>query len=495
MARLCVKACARLAGFHNGFTTPENSTNNKSDEQTSQENINVTKIELPNNEVMKSLMALLTPYLARNINQNPNEILKLLNSNTRNPYLLWDNATRAELRSYLELERENLYKKGECEDTSMGQMFKYSALENELVIGDIYVRIFNEMPTFTLEDAKTYCIKLLDFLGSHAQYLYSILANPNSFNDQSKDKIKLVEMAIEALRNVIKHNSGTETQCIGHFKLLFMLLRFSSSNLIQTMTLETVLAVAANKACVNDIANNGDVLVNILLVLHSFTNGQLLVLDCLHALSSNAKIVKDMVPTGGILYVLNIFCNGSMPNVRQKCAELFAKLINEKLTGPKIRLILQKFLPPLFMDAMKDNAEASVITFEGTHENPELIWNDEARKSVCDAIKNMSSSLYKRQSGPNGSEVKWTILEDLQAAGVQNVTEVTSTLYSSVASQHELIVSGVYIRLFVANPGWVLRKPREFLTDLFSLWSDICNKKAQEGERLELSTQALGTFF
>lgn len=144
------------------------------------------------------------------------------------------------------------------------------------------------------------------------------------------------------------------------------------------------------------------------------------------------------------------------------------------------------------MDAMKDNAEASVMTFEGTYENPELIWNEEARVSVCNAIRTMAESLYKRQSAPNGSEVKWTILEDLQAAGVQNVTEVTSTLYSSVSSQNELVVSGVYIRLFVANPGWVLRKPREFLNELFDIWSDTCNKKVEEGERLELLTQALG---
>ena len=35
------------------------------------------------------------------------------------------------------------------------------------------------------------------------------------------------------------------------------------------------------------------------------------------------------------------------------------------------------------------------------------------------------------------------------------------------ASLHgELVVSGIYIRLFVANPGWVLRKPREFLIEL-----------------------------
>lgn len=30
----------------------------------------------------------------------------------------------------------------------------------------------------------------------------------------------------------------------------------------------------------------------------------------------------------------------------------------------------------------------------------------------------------------------------------------------------EIIVGGVYLRLFNKNPGWVLRKPKEFLSEL-----------------------------
>ena len=125
-----------------------------------------------------------------------------------------------------------------------------------------------------------------------------------------------------------------------------------------------LISVTTNKDCVSDIAS-ADVLLNLLLVLHSFQAGQQLALDCIYALSSNSKIVKEMIQTGGILYLLNIFTNGTVPQTRQKAAELFAKLLADKLTGPRIRLILQRFLPPLFMDAMKENSEAAVITFEG----------------------------------------------------------------------------------------------------------------------------------
>jgi len=173
LAHACLVACARLAGFHNGFDN-ENSKYDKLLTAESVDNITSSK----QNPIMSSLISLLTPYLARNINGESKEILKLMNSNTANPDLIWDNSTRAELRSYLESEREYIYKKGQPSDEFLGQRFKFSTFEKELVIGDIYARIYNEMPTYQLANPKKFCIDLLDFLGSHAQYLYSSMMNP-----------------------------------------------------------------------------------------------------------------------------------------------------------------------------------------------------------------------------------------------------------------------------------------------------------------------------
>ena len=41
-------------------------------------------------------------------------------------------------------------------------------------------------------------------------------------------------------------------------------------------------------------------------------------------------------------------------------------MITDKLVGPKVRIALAKFLPLIFMDAMRDNSEASVHMFEST---------------------------------------------------------------------------------------------------------------------------------
>ena len=43
-----------------------------------------------------------------------------------------------------------VYLQGEC-DSAYGKDFQFTALETELVVGEVYVRVYNEQPTFVLE--------------------------------------------------------------------------------------------------------------------------------------------------------------------------------------------------------------------------------------------------------------------------------------------------------------------------------------------------------
>ena len=73
-----------------------------------------------------------------------------MNSNVESPYLIWDNSTRAELTEFIETERTSSIRRGVC-DPAFGSEFKFSAHKDELVVGNIFVRIFNQMPMFQLE--------------------------------------------------------------------------------------------------------------------------------------------------------------------------------------------------------------------------------------------------------------------------------------------------------------------------------------------------------
>ena len=51
-------------------------------------------------------------------------------------------------------------------------------------------------------------------------------------------------------------------------------------------------------------------------------------------------------------------------------------------------------------------------------------------------------------------------------------------VYSDI--QGEVVVGGVFLRLFIANPGWVLRKPKEFLTELLEKWSQAIGSNSPD---------------
>ena len=77
----------------------------------------------------------------------------MLNINTENPYLIWDNGTRTELIEYVKRNQHDILRTGEC-DASFGSDFVFSCHSEELVVGDVYVRVYNKQPTFPLEDAR-----------------------------------------------------------------------------------------------------------------------------------------------------------------------------------------------------------------------------------------------------------------------------------------------------------------------------------------------------
>ena len=80
-----------------------------------------------------------------------------------------------------------------------------------------------------------------------------------------------------------------------------------------------------------------------------------------------------------MVFALDIFCNETDADLRVRSAELLTRMAADRLVGGKARIQLNKFLPPLFADAMRDAPSTAVQLFESSSENPELIWTDEMR--------------------------------------------------------------------------------------------------------------------
>jgi DnaJ family protein C protein 13 len=75
--------------------------------------------------------------------ESPLPALKLLNTNSETPYILWDNSTRAELTKYVEDNQDSVVRSGEHDET-LGVNFVFTAHASELILAGVFVRIYNE---------------------------------------------------------------------------------------------------------------------------------------------------------------------------------------------------------------------------------------------------------------------------------------------------------------------------------------------------------------
>ena len=460
LARKCIHAVRRLGG---------------------RQPVDETAMKTPDNQnVNTCLVGMLTYYLSRQMGKlDIREFLKLFSSNTESPYLIWDNRTRAELNQYLETQQE-LQVKTSSGEAYLGATFKFCVLTDELVVGNTYVRVYNEQPMFVLEDPSDFAANLIEFLGQQAQYLQSrlVMGEPDlldGFCDQTR--IKHCEMSLQALENVIKNNPGSEIQCIGHFTLLFSLLSIQDTTTLKELSINVILSVTGSKKCVNNIAD-ANTLHFLLMALPSLPNSHCTIIEILMALCSHTAIIKEVIQKGGLIYLLDLFCNANSGEIREATATLFSKMIADKLAGPKVRIIIIKFLPLIFLDAMRDNPEAAVHMFENVHENPELIWNDEARNKVSNTVAEMAVKVNAMQKEDPLSA--WRLPEDFTVA------------YSEIDGEVE--VGGVYLRLYINQPSWVLRRPKEFLIAILDRFCLLCDMQSPDGQVLEMVTTALVCF-
>jgi len=194
--------------------------------------------------------------------------------------------------------------------------------------------------------------------------------------------------------------------------MLFYFLRCDEAPEVQLAALSVIVDITSIKDCVASIAESG-VMSNILILIEQCPQGHELALEALHALSSNTKIVGELLLKGALLFLLNMFCSSRSPGVRLTVATVFARMAADKLNGPRVTIQLAKFLPPIFMDAMRENAEASVHMFESNQENPELVWDESSRKRVQTEVARMQKLSYEEQL-VNATSYKFVLPENFE---------------------------------------------------------------------------------
>lgn len=397
-------------------------------------------------KVRAAIEKILTPYVTNALFQEqPHTILKMLTCNSETPYLIWDNSTRAELLEFLESKKfSKEFDISEIED------FTFSSHSSELVIGNIFIRVYNAQPSYQIEQPKEFIIDLLDYIKTKAIH--------ENFSEE--DKKNLIS-ALLALTNVVSNNPGSEIQCIGHFRMLFSLLKNGLDSELQHKALSLLIVLTRNQDCISDVAAS-NVVIYLVLLIYSVPNISSLALDVLYALVSSSNLIKELLQKGCLLYLINIIVTGGNYNsdIKIRAAEILGKMCEDKVSGPRVKLLLQQYLPPAICDALRDAPSSAVTILHSDQENPEIIWNEDSRKSIAKYVNNRCTTQYNLQKDNPNSPIQST----------------EQSCFTNICNTNELIIGGVYLRLFNMNPNWSLRKPIPFLNDLFDYFVKVIGR-------------------
>jgi len=138
----------------------------------------------------EALSALLTPaLLPRLASPDPMRLLSDLNSSVTSPEVIWNNAMREELLNAAEAQRT-------APNLTAATQHAYKALQGELVVSGVFVRVYNEQPSFLLSNPGGFCKGLVTFLYQ---------SNSISGNGDDRNEKHIIG-ALVALKHVLEIN-------------------------------------------------------------------------------------------------------------------------------------------------------------------------------------------------------------------------------------------------------------------------------------------------
>ncbi|KRZ86631.1 DnaJ -like protein subfamily C member 13 [Trichinella sp. T8] len=434
-----------------------------------------------------SIRALLSPYILHLFQSNLiSNILNYVNSNIETPCFIWNGAMKVELFDYIASAEVALRSGNKLDDTK----FSYKALENELCIDDVFVRVFNVSNWKNVPHINSFCRKLLDFI-----------VDESSSSDD-------LQLALDAVLKLLKANQHLELHCVDVLEFLLPLLIAPRTVRFYRQFMDIFNSMVGNEQCLDSIVMIPKWYVPFIQLCDQQFNSCFQVLDMFQSLASINDAVDQLLKSGCGIYFLMLFSSSQIElEVRCKVTQLLAKLQTNRLHGPRWQRFISKLLPPIFTMYMKDSAASAVTAFDCTYifsffnnsdnnniekvsvpvkflsvdsQNPELVWNNKLRSHARKVIENLTVEFLDSFADADPAE-QWTIPPDVQF-------DCTKLL------PDECVVGGISIRLFVTNPTWPLRNSKQFLIDLFAAFlSDVQTVDTDDSvvEHLQLVTKAM----
>jgi DnaJ family protein C protein 13 len=469
-------------------------------------------------------------------------MLSILSTSSTTPYRYWTSGMREELVAYVDARMEM----ARCADNWCAEPaldFQFDTLKHEVVVGEIYVRVYNEKCVHAaprIDDPQSFARALLEFIevavdrlvvavdkkgSTEALWTYREFAGSEQEAQQArvdaiggdpyergageepreisegKGNVKQLCMCLAALKNLIDSNPGVEEECASrHLPLLFQLLApgalFEDPHpALRDAAIAVITAMSRNVACAAAIAEER-LLVPLFRLLRSSIGVRKQVLRVIVSLCETRAVVNEVMRVWGMLELMRVLVGmgGLMAEQGEKktstaltksaatvediddhgrtaltdeaiddvleerktSALVLSRMLQDRVMGPKMFIIVQRFLPLSIARELRESPEDVVLTLDKTHETPEIVWDSTCRRDLKSALAKACQQsdeaaaldgVWKPPGGHEKYRVKYTILDG------------------------EVMVGGVYLRIFLKDPTFPLRDPKAFLESMLRLLS------------------------
>eukprot|EP00736_Rhodelphis_marinus_P007754 Rmarinus@m.16594 len=419
-AKLCAKALARLGGYIRADRTPAHQ------------------------EVKASLVQLLTLTLAKKLDV-PTTFLRDVNTNTESATLIWNGETRSELTDFLETQLKA--RMAGQKNADAAKTFEFKCHKGELQVCGIYLRIYNRNAKSTsVEDPRHFMDELVSFLSG----------NPGKEKVQGGVGLNNGDstVALQAVSNCLGAHGGAITSITP--QAVVMIAGYTDeghSQETRAAALDALDAVTHSAPHAKSLTDSPG-LATVLLVLPRYPATRLGALKVANAIAGTTQFIPRLEACGLLPYTLLVLMEEKEEvganDVRKQACSVLSRCLVDRMHGERFSIQLSRLLPGSIVAALRSDPAAVPLQLDRNHENPDLVWNKKTREQLLAQLRGLSSEFCAKQAADKSAKF---LLPD-------------TFKLDYLSDKGELVVGGVYIRLFLKDPSYQLRDPRGFMVAL-----------------------------
>lgn len=411
--------------------------------------------------------AMLTPGIARLLARGEHrKALGILTSSAETVTIVWNSATRAELESHLD--KALAIEPGEDGyDLERHAEFIFDALKDELVVGGVYLRVYNQRPQPLANPVA--------FAGTTVKFAVELADDALSGGDQAAACARATAALAAARSSLANAPPSSSVDALPLGTLAVWLVAAAAEDGAEGGVASVAVAAArvVEAACALPGAPKGLGAALVRRMYQLLASGSADVRACaiasLALVADDAAVAAEGAVAGGMLYALGALlpadgddadCTPLPQRLRVPCAALVGRLLRHPARGERATALCSAWLPAALVETLRDGSASVADALVASSETPELVWS-------------------RKLAAVTGARLRTACREQAaQQAAQGNAFE--ASIGGAFSIDGELYVGGVFVRLFVKDPAFPLRDPKrsaEALLDFF-----VQNAGASEAE-------------